>query len=372
MSSHGCFVTIISALLLSVGSSAIAVEPQDSAGYQVITSNREYDSSSAAWGAGSGSDCACSDCASSDCGGCCDEDCYQRCCCPRWTATADIIFLDRIGSKSQTLVRETDRQSPTDGVLLDSKDFDFGFRGGPRVSLIRHGDNCYDLEFLYFQIDGWRSSRRVDIDLPGEDGIEFSVPGHDVYSTFDPMKFDYDSKLYNAELNVRWAQTCRITMLAGFRWAKLRENFAGELEDTIDIPFWNTETVNNLYGFQIGADAKLWQCCRFSINGLLKAGIYANHAEQTSWLQYDEYEGSASGSTDHTAFLGEIGLVGKYQVNDCLTLRIGYQLLWLDGVALPPNQIPVTYLDLEDSWAGVDAKNTVFYHGATAGFEYKF
>ena len=38
---------------------------------------------------------------------------------------------------------------------------------------------------------------------------------------------------------------------------------------------------NNLYGFQIGADGKLLERGRFSIDGLVKAGIFDNNAEQT-------------------------------------------------------------------------------------------
>ena len=40
----------------------------------------------------------------------------------------------------------------------------------------------------------------------------------------------YASRLYNAELNVRWNPCCRVTLLAGFRWIDLRENLAGALE----------------------------------------------------------------------------------------------------------------------------------------------
>ena len=39
-------------------------------------------------------------------------------------------------------------------------------------------------------------------------------------------------------------------------------------------------TRNNLYGFQIGADGKLFERGRFSIDGLVKAGIFDNDAER--------------------------------------------------------------------------------------------
>ena len=59
-----------------------------------------------------------------------------------------------------------------------------------------------------------------------------------------------------------WNPCCRVTLLAGFRWIDLRENLAGALEPPTvpgEAPFWDTTTTNNLYGFQIGADGKLFE-----------------------------------------------------------------------------------------------------------------
>lgn len=301
-----------------------------------------------------------------NCGiGCGNVGCVQSCYSPRWTATADFIIFDRIGTKSQTLV---DRIGATTDEALNSNDFNLGFRGGPRVSLIRHGNRCYDIELMYFQIDGWSSTRRLE---PNGDVLEFSAPGgFAVRTTTDPMQFDYSSKLYNGELNLRWNPTCRITLLAGFRWVELRENLNGALVPATVESFWNTNAKNDLYGFQIGTDAKLWEYGRFSIDGLVKAGIFNNHAEQTTSVNAGATIGSFTDSTNHAAFLGEVGLQCKYEVTCNLTLRAGYEAIWIDGLALAPGQIPVTNVVAQD--IGIDANGGVFYHGATAGFEYKF
>ena len=42
----------------------------------------------------------------SPCAGCCDFGCCQSCFCPRWTAAADFIILDRIGGTSQRSFQE--------------------------------------------------------------------------------------------------------------------------------------------------------------------------------------------------------------------------------------------------------------------------
>ncbi len=300
--------------------------------------------------------------ASSDCEGC-GQGCYQRCC-PRWTAMADFLILERIGGKTQTLVRPL--QGATDDPrYLYSNDFHFGFHSGPRVSLIRHGDRCYDLEFLYFGIDGWSRS----IDRPYNAGGYVTYFSGEPYPSDGPLLADYASRLYNGEINLRWSPSCRVTMLVGFRWAELRENLIGyERERDITAIIWNPigqiKTQNDLYGFQIGSDVKLWECGCLSIDGLLKAGIYNNHARQVAESYVVDDSGNSSASTNRTAFIGEIGLQALYQIRPCLAFRAGYQAFWFDGVAVPPAQINDAH--------GINTAGSVFYHGANAGLEYKF
>ena len=81
----------------------------------------------------------------------------RRGCCPRWTASADFIILDRIGSVNQTLVETVqgtvkykDLRHTAGTEVLNRNDFQEGFSGGPRLDLIRHGDNGYDLEMWCF------------------------------------------------------------------------------------------------------------------------------------------------------------------------------------------------------------------------------
>ena len=173
-----------------------------------------------------------------------------------------------------------------------------------------------------------------------------------------------------------------MTVLAGFRWVNLSE----ELEGILLPPtphgtgsFWDAQTKNNLYGFQIGMDAKLLERDRFSIDGVLKAGIFDNHAEEASSVRMDRIQFGESDSTNHLAFLGEVGVQCKYQVTPRLLLKAGYEAIWLQGVALASGQIAETYCHggilPQDTYVqalGVNCSSGVFYHGATAGLEYSF
>lgn len=328
----------------------------------------------------------------SPCAGCCDLGCCPSCRCPRWTASADFIILERIGSVNQTLVERVPLSVPyldvpkTPGVeAFNAADFQQGSAGGPRLGLIRHGDSGYDLELSYFQIDGWSSNRSVGPDIP-TDWLVMRAPGGFTQTNQQPdlatqaMVWDYATKLYDAELNVRWNPSSQVTLLAGFRWVNLGERLVGTLDpmpsELSNWNFWNTTTTNNLYGFQIGADGKLFERGRFSIGGLVKAGIFDNNAEQTTEVSViAKRERTASASTNHAAFVGETGLHCKYQVTERLSLRAGYEAIWLQGVALAPGQIQRTQTDLRTVSVqafGVNCDSSVFYHGATAGLEYSF
>ncbi len=83
-----------------------------------------------------------------------------------------------------------------------------------------------------------------------------------------------------------------------------------------------------------------------------------------------------SASTTHAACLSEIELQCKYQIARGLSLKFGYETIWLQGVALAPAQIPETISHIIPPVSvqaiGVDSGCGVFYHGATAGLEYVF
>ena len=382
MNSRNVFGTVICAILVLTTSSAAALGQNDPAADRLLTGNGEDSLPSLAeamadpsQGAGWG-----------------DVGRSQSDSCPRWTASADFIFLDRIGGANQTLVETVPGSVPykklrsTPGTAVrNSNDIQQGFYGGPRVDLTGHGDSDYDLELSYFQIDGWSGNSTVGPVDRKADWLVMRAPGAFLQSTEDPvrpqgMAWEYDSRLYNAEFNVRWRRSSEVTMLAGFRWVSLRENLLGALEPpTIagEPPFWNATTTNNLYGFQIGADWKFFDSGRFSMDGLIKAGFFDNNAEEATGVSIYKLVRPSSASTNHGAGVGEIGLQCKYQFTKDLMLRAGYEVMWLQGVALAPGQIQETNTTMSGrsptvQALGINCNSGVFYHGATAGLEYSF
>lgn len=276
--------------------------------------------------------------------GCCDVG-FGQSCCSRWTASAEFIILERIGTANQTLVTTyPGPPSPKTQFIvgqgtdqLYSSDLTQGFAGGPKVGLLWHGENGYDLEVSFFQIDGWSNAASV---ASGTNTTPvFVAPGGFVQTTDSATQFmawEYATRLYNAEINVRWDLCSRVTILAGFRWVDLSEHLEGTLPPERKMPFWDNTTRNNLYGFQIGADAKLFERRRFSVDGLVKAGIFDDNVDETTMVSIDRIPFWESASTNHVAFLGEIGLKCKYQVTRRLSLHAAYEAIWLQSIALCP------------------------------------
>lgn len=100
-----------------------------------------------------------------------------------------------------------------------------------------------------------------------------------------------------------------------------------------------------------------------------KAGIYSNAAAQDSSVSTGIATLNASGRSTRTAFVGEIGTNGSWCVTDHLSLRGGYRLLWIDGVALASDQLASTNFF---TGTGFNGSGNAFYHGATAGLEFAF
>ena len=306
---------------------------------------------------------------------CSDLGCWWPCCRPRWTASADCIILDRIGSVSYTLVATAKHSIPfkdlyniTGTEVLNANDLEQGFAAGPKLGLIRHGDNGYDLELSYFQIDGWNDYRSIGptpddwliMRAPGGPNIFLQAQDH---KETQMMAWDYASRLYNAELNMRWNACARLTVLVGFRWANLTEGLLGTLPmpgtwPQRREPFWNANVANNLYGFQVGGDGKVLERGRFSIDGVMKAGLFGNNAAETTGVSIDRTVYWESASTSHVAFLGETGLQCKFQVTQRLLLKLGYEAIWLQGVALAPDRfrkpivtVPIASKPISRHWA---------------------
>ncbi len=304
---------------------------------------------------------------------CCPTDCCDR---QVWVGA---LFLSRSSAGSIPLVFG-DPDSPKGTEVFGTDDLDFGFAWGPQVGMSFCLDPCNPQNRLgieFFAIDGWTSTAEVagnySVQFPSFPYLpEPTQPGNPA-TGFGTALFHYDSNLYNTEINYyhRSSDISWLTTLAGFRWIEISEQFHTVFLTGNTSPNYTISTNNHLYGFQLGTMATLqyWGAWRF--DGWLKAGIYDNVAGQDATEDFRSAGGTvtyvgARGS--NAAFVGDLGISARRQLTDRLSLRLSYMALWIEGLALAPNQLD--NVDPSSNFATLDHSGGTFFHGGFVGGEF--
>ena len=282
---------------------------------------------------------------------------------PSWAVTADALFLHRSDPSSNILAFNTNNPDEN----LNARDFHFGIHTGFDMSMIRRIGSNNAIELRYFGIDHWRAT----VSAPTTPGDLFQVNAAVPIFTFSGtgINANYSSALHNAELNGRHRVNDWFEVLAGFRYAELNERAFANLVGSA-VPFtYDNASRNRLYGFQLGGQTLLWDKGAFALDAIGKAGIFGNQLAQDSTISTGSVMLPANGTGSHTAFLGEIGMIGSLKVTNHFKLRGGYRLLWLDGVAQAFQQLAAS--DFANG-TGFNNSGEAFYQGAFAGLELDF
>lgn len=332
---------------------------------------------------------------------------------PHWTVSVETIVLGRAGSGRQPLVSLVPGSVPwwtptgpnTTNVAgveaLNSSQLGQRLAVGPRFGLTYRDDSGLGVELSYFNVLGLKAATSTG---PNGQWLVMKAPGT-FWQTQDynyqAMVWEDDTRLHSAEALARFDVSPRITVSAGLRWLQLRDQLTGTLSQAdlgqplwkvntpgatlsdaipaagsaivVNPPFWTTSTTNNLYGIQLGAKAGLWELGRLSLDGVLKAGLYANRASQTTLVSMAKQIFPASATATAAALVTEGGLVAKYRLTDSVTLKLGYDALWLSSIALAPNQIQKTATTPSSVRAtGVDSRGDTLFQGLTFGLEHAF
>jgi hypothetical protein len=301
--------------------------------------------------------------------------------CPDVYGEVEGLFLKRsAGHPDRTILINGNTQA----TLVSSSDFDFGFDPGVRATFgFRLGD-CRRVEFGYFglfdsqaSLDYVQPNPNVDVTFPGPLGVASNV-FHDGVR----VHMDYLSRIQGAEVNFPncccW-QCCdgeragSAEWFAGFRYLNLREYLHIGGAKTVgavgETAYYDTKSRNDLFGAQLGG--RLRRCYgQFSWEAMGKAGIFGNQAGQEQvFIDYPDFalRSPVSGNGGSVAFVGELNLTGIYQLNDTWGLRLGYNLMWIEGVALAPDQLDFTFTST--SGTGLNTGGGLFLHGVNAGLE---
>jgi len=291
---------------------------------------------------------------------CCDLPVCSTCSKPTWSLTADSLFLARGEPTSRVLAFNT--VDPAQNVNADG--FDFNLKSGFDLTLTRSLGANHAIQLRYFGVDGLNSTQTVlttDNDL-----LSFNASPPVFANAGNSIQSQLSSELHNAELSLTKALDDCFTLSAGFRYAELDERIQMTLSNSA-IPFtYRARTQNRLYGGQLGLDALLWETERFSLDVLTKAGIFGNSGSQEGLTTTGLAGLTAAGSDDDVSFIGELGLTSTTQLRECLSMRVGYRLLWFDGVADATRQLAATNFN---TGTGFHGSGDVFFHGVFVGLQ---
>ncbi len=173
----------------------------------------------------------------------------------------------------------------------------------------------------------------------------------------------------------------------GFRWFQVKDElqYAYNVDGTAgyqatDI-YEDIETRNNLYGYQFGSRLIYCLNCCWNLHVGGKFGIYGNHAElrhRVGTLTETAYRNGVSTDRIDTSYsdtalstLGELDLGLGFRLSCACSIRGGYRLLGITGVANAVESLPTNYSSVAAS-GKVYADDSYVLHGGYVGLEYNW
>jgi hypothetical protein len=293
----------------------------------------------------------------------CDSSCHSCMTCfacePSCYAMVGTVFLHRSRPDSSVVITPP---TGTLGTIVNASDFDFGWDAGPDVTIGRRLSNGLIVEGRYFNDHSAEATNTV----AGVTTFRLAGIGVTVLGGGD-LANSYSTDLDSSELNVGTAITPGCTFFTGFRWIELHDVLHIGLAGTgLNLANWDES--NHLYGGQIGTNILFTNpCSPFKFMGTLKAGAYGNQADT------DFTSSIVSGARSHDnelAFVGEVDFTAKYSFTQHIGVYGGYQVMWLDNVAIAGDQAPTTVQAVGGTSSPIDTNGRVVYDGVTTGVDF--
>ncbi|MFO0923043.1 MAG: hypothetical protein U0905_11220 [Pirellulales bacterium] len=318
----------------------------------------------------------------------------------RWfDVVAEATAFER--SKGPGIFNFSSQGAGTNNFVLTSDSVDLDrFRAG--LSLIGNVQvgPARNVEVVYFGLNKWDVNAAAT-STPANSPTLFSFMsafGTDPINGFDDPdrsfrhSLNYTSRINNGEVNLRsrWVGDYGYfqgSWLAGLRYFDLGERMQfsarGENNDTFASNgprFFDyaTKVTNDLVGVQLGGDLWLNVVPGVNVGVETKGAVMGNHAEVASHINSNSISNLRERASDgRTAYLGQISAMAVYRLSYSWTLRGSYQYIYIDNVALAPENFNATppaallqNLPNRGRTLTVNNDGEVAYSGFTVGAEY--
>jgi hypothetical protein len=319
--------------------------------------------------------------------GACEGDaaCYPGVACPGdfvahrpsdWYATADFAPLTVDHVNGFVVARRDPPGEGTQGpAVLTTEDLEPEFAAGGKFTVGRRIFDCYRLEGTYLGKYDWNDTVIVNDPFPlisfvpdplASDPLGTGVTG------INRAILSQHTAFQSAELNLRyWADMppgpFDVSYLVGVRYIQLNEefNFLAFGATPIDLA---TNAVNDLIGVQMGIEGAFLITTRWWIDVDLKGGIYNNAASQDTTLMLGGAQAPGSpvaAERDRTSFVGDLSIVANWAITPNWNFRIGYQALFMHGVALAQDQLVAPLVS--PGQGALDDTGEICFHGPIIG-----
>jgi hypothetical protein len=287
---------------------------------------------------------------------------------------------------------ELARLGATGLTAMTTSDLEHEFDAGGRFTIgTTFAGGCYQLEGSYLGVYSWEDAVTfADSTANGLGGVgnlssafsnfnDPAIAGLDLNNRITAT--DYNS-FKSAEVNLRtWLNVppgpFDFQVLVGARYMSAFEDFGYTAISDRPLALGsqnsaNVLTRNDMYGVQIGIDMDILVSARFYYDYELKGGILQNFASQDTTYTNTDSAGVVSvfntGASQHrTSFFGDMSLTGNWQMGANWSLRFGYQAVFLNGVALGPQNLQTNNALLRTGPGQLDDTGEAIYHGPILG-----
>ena len=272
---------------------------------------------------------------------CCDFDCCP--CPPKMFLSFKALCMDR--DRSNALLLNLDNGDS----VFNASQLDPGWAPGADVTLNRW-TTYGGFQARYMGV--YNNSAHASTG-----GFAFST--FELGSGYFPdtyFSYEYSSIVNSAEANF-YGSLGRLSLGGGFRWINLRDVLEYDISDPVQgNGTAKLEAINNLLGVQMAAH---WVCLegrRIRLEATGRLGAFENSAEADYKLNFIRLGDQDS----EWAYVGEAGVDLIFQVSQRCALTVGVQGMWIDGLALAPEQFFMNAINLDGS---------MLLYGGSAGFE---
>lgn len=274
-------------------------------------------------------------------------------------ALLDVLYFNREGGEPRTM------------NLNPASEFDGGV--GARFTIGRRQDAANGREFTYvgaFDLDDQGTvtdplGRITPRFVP--DGTFLGFGDLTGFANVTTLSEEVETQFHSFEYNrVRWGWDV-VKVLFGARYILLEDEYTSQTVSGANTGSFEIDAINHMIGPQIGAELFYDVGYRWSVSGFGKIGYLLNAFDSDFEVINNDFPVVDGGDDSTTGtFLLDLGITGHYQLSSNSRFRLGYNLLYFDGVASSEETVPFTLSPFTTIDGGDD---DAFFHGLSLGFE---